>query len=105
MAKINVGVVGATGYTGAELLRLLLQHEQVELQMVTSRAEAGVPLDQSWPNLRGVCDLAYQAPDLDKLAASCDLVFFATPHTVAMSMARELLARQCRVIDLSADFR
>jgi N-acetyl-gamma-glutamyl-phosphate reductase len=102
---VRVGVVGATGYTGAELLRLLLRHPQVELKMVTSRADAGVRLDQHWPNLRGECNLSYVVPDLDALAEACDLVFFATPHTVAMSMAAELLEKGCRVIDLSADFR
>lgn len=103
--KTRVGVVGATGYTGSELLRLLLQHPCVELSMVTSRGDAGTRLDENWPNLRGYCDLHYVEPDLDQLAENCDVVFFATPHTVAMSMAEGLLARGCKIIDLSADFR
>ncbi|NNC55721.1 MAG: N-acetyl-gamma-glutamyl-phosphate reductase, partial [Pseudomonadales bacterium] len=102
---MRVGVVGATGYTGVELLRLLLAHERVELCMVTSRAEAGTRLDAVWPSLRGLCDLSYEAPDMQALAAACELVFFATPHAVAMHMAQELLDAGCRIIDLSADFR
>lgn len=103
--KIRVGVVGATGYTGSELLRLLLRHPNVELTTVTSRSEQGVRLADAWPNLRGECDLSYQNPDMDQLARECDVVFFATPHTVAMSMAAQLIAAECKVIDLSADFR
>ncbi|MGB5324873.1 MAG: N-acetyl-gamma-glutamyl-phosphate reductase [Pseudomonadales bacterium] len=102
---MRVGVVGATGYTGVELLRLLLGHERVELCMVTSRAEAGTRLDAVWPNLRGHTALAYETPDIQRLAASCELVFFATPHAVAMDMAEALLNAGCTVIDLSADFR
>ncbi|NND38063.1 MAG: N-acetyl-gamma-glutamyl-phosphate reductase [Pseudomonadales bacterium] len=103
--KLRVGVVGATGYTGVELLRLLLAHEHVELCMVTSRAEAGTRLDSVWPSLRGRCELCYEAPDMQALANACELVFFATPHAVAMNMAQELLDAGCRIIDLSADFR
>ncbi len=103
--KIRVGVVGATGYTGSELLRLLLGHPGVALQVVTSRSEAGVPLAAAWPNLRGKSELAYQDPAVETLAGSCDLVFFATPHTVAQSMVAPLLEKGCKVIDLSADFR
>lgn len=102
---IRVGVIGATGYTGSELLRLLLRHSQVALTMVTSRSEAGVALSDYWPNLRGECDLAFTAPSASELAAACDLVFFATPHAVSMHMMRELMAMDVRVIDLSADFR
>lgn len=104
-APIKVGVVGATGYTGSELLRLLLRHPQVDLRQVTSRAEAGKRLDKNWPNLRGHCDLSYVQPNVSALAGECDVVFFATPHTVAMGMAAELLDKGCRIIDLSADFR
>ena len=103
--KIRVGVVGATGYTGAELLRLLLRHSAVELAAVTSRSEAGVPLAQLWPNLRTQSELAFVEPDYAALASQCDVVFFATPHAVAMRGVGELLQRGVRVIDLSADFR
>jgi len=101
---INVGIVGATGYTGVELLRLLLGHPQVALKVITSRSEAGKPVADLFPNLRGHLDLAFSEPDVDSLA-SCDVVFFATPHGVAQSQVPELLARGVRIIDLSADFR
>jgi len=100
----KVGVVGGTGYTGVELLRLLALHPDVQLQAVTSRGEAGTRVDDLFPNLRGHVDLAFTEPDMAVLAA-CDLVFFATPNGVAMGMARELLERGVRLIDLAADFR
>lgn len=101
---IKVGIVGGTGYTGVELLRLLAQHPQVEVTLITSRSEAGVAVSDMYPNLRGHYDLAFSEPDPERLAA-CDAVFFATPHGVAHALAGELLARGTRVIDLSADFR
>jgi N-acetyl-gamma-glutamyl-phosphate reductase len=101
---IKVGIVGGTGYTGVELLRLLSQHPEVSLEVITSRGEAGMPVADLFPNLRGHVDLAFTVPDVDQLAA-CDVVFFATPHTVAMAMVPELIERGTRVIDLSADFR
>ena len=102
---VKIGVVGATGYTGIELLRLLLRHPHVELAMVTSRAEAGKPLTDLWPSLRGASQLAFVEPDAGQLAQRCDMVFFATPHAVAMNMVRPLLEQGVVVIDLSADFR
>jgi N-acetyl-gamma-glutamyl-phosphate reductase len=101
---LKVGIVGGTGYTGAELLRILAGHPDAEVTMITSRAEAGVRLDAMFPSLRGHCDLAFTEPDVDALA-TCDVVFFATPHNVAMKMVPTLLAKGTRVIDLSADFR
>lgn len=101
---LKVGIVGGTGYTGAELLRILAQHPQAEVAMITSRAEEGVAVDAMFPSLRGSLDLKFSAPDSAALAA-CDVVFFATPHNVAMNMVPELLDRGARVIDLSADFR
>jgi N-acetyl-gamma-glutamyl-phosphate reductase len=101
---IKVGIVGGTGYTGVELLRLLAQHPQVDVQVITSRGEAGTPVANLFPNLRGRFDLAFSAPDIATLGA-CDIVFFATPHGVAQSMMAELMATGTRVIDLSADFR
>lgn len=101
---IKVGIVGGTGYTGVELLRLLARHPQVSLQVITSRTEAGMRVDAMYPNLRGHVDLAFSVPDPAALAA-CDLVFFATPNGVAMQQVPALLAAGVKVIDLAADFR
>ena len=102
---VKVGIVGGTGYTGVELLRLLAQHPQAEVAVITSRSEAGVKVADMYPNLRGHYDnLAFSVPDVATLGA-CDVVFFATPHGVAHALAGELLAAGTRVIDLSADFR
>ena len=101
---IKVGIVGGTGYTGVELLRILVNHPNVELSVITSRSEEGVRVDDMYPNLRGHTNLQFTVPDADALAA-CDVVFFATPHGVAHSLAGDVLARGTRVIDLSADFR
>ena len=101
---LKVGVVGGTGYTGVELLRLLAKHPKIVLQAVTSRAEAGKPVAELYPNLRGHLDVCFSEPDLETLAA-CDLVFFATPNGTAMQQVPELLRAGVRVIDLAADFR
>jgi len=101
---IKAGIVGGTGYTGVELLRLLAQHPQVDLKVITSRSEAGMKVAEMFPNLRGRVDLAFTAPDPKALHA-CDVVFFATPNGTAMTMTRELLDAGVRVIDLAADFR
>lgn len=101
---INVGIVGATGYTGVELLRLLVGHPEVALKVITSRSEAGMPVADMFPNLRGHVDLAFSEPNIDELAG-CDVVFFATPHGVAQSQVPALLDRGVKIIDLSADFR
>ena len=102
--KIKVGIVGGTGYTGVELLRLLARHPNVELAVITSRSEAGTPVADLFPNLRGYVELAFSEPDANVLK-SCDAVFFATPNGTAMKMARELLEAGVKVIDLAADFR
>ncbi len=101
---IKVGIVGGTGYTGVELLRLLATHPEVELVAVTSRKEDGMPIADMFPSLRGRVSLAFSSPDKARLA-DCDVVFFATPHGVAMAQAPELLAAGVKVIDLAADFR
>ena len=101
---IKAGIVGGTGYTGVELLRLLAQHPQVELKAITSRKEAGTPVAAVFPSLRGRVELAFTEPGAERLRG-CDVVFFATPHGVAMQEARTLLERGAKVIDLSADFR
>jgi len=101
---IKVGVVGGTGYTGVELLRLLAAHPDVQLSVITSRSEAGRAVSDLFPNLRGSVDLEFSAPDAGQLAA-CDLVYFATPNGTAMTMVPQLLEAGVRVIDLAADFR
>ena len=101
---VRVGIVGGTGYAGVELLRLLVAHPEAELAAITSRGEAGRRVDALFPNLRGISDLSFSAPAAGGLD-DCDVVFFATPHAVAMHSVPELLAAGKRVIDLSADFR
>jgi N-acetyl-gamma-glutamyl-phosphate reductase len=101
---IKVGIVGATGYTGVELLRLLAVHPEAEVTVITSRSEQGKPVADLYPSLRGIIDLVFSQPNVDQLA-QCDVVFFATPHGVAQSMVASILERGVKVIDLSADFR
>lgn len=101
---ISVGIVGGTGYTGVELVRLLLRHPQVQIKALTSRSEAGVRVDAMFPSLRGLTDLAFSNVDQGTLN-QCDVVFFATPHGVAMKQARELVDAGVKIIDLAADFR
>ncbi len=101
---IRAAIVGGTGYTGVELLRLLVKHPQVEVAVITSRAEAGVKVADMFPNLRGHIDLAFTEPDV-AILGECDVVFFATPHGVAQNMMPALMATKARIVDLSADFR
>jgi N-acetyl-gamma-glutamyl-phosphate reductase len=102
--QIKVGIVGGTGYTGVELLRMLSQHPNVALTAITSRKEDGMPVAEMFPNLRGHVSLAFSTPEKAPLTG-CDVVFFATPHGVAMAQANELLAAGVKIIDLAADFR
>ena len=101
---IRIGIVGGTGYTGVELLRLLAQHPEADVRAITSRKDAGTPVAQMFPSLRGRYDLAFTDPR-DADLAGCNVVFFATPHGVAMAQARELLSAGVRIVDLAADFR
>jgi len=101
---IKVGIVGATGYTGVELLRLLVKHPNVKIELITSRAEQGNPVATLFPNLRGHLDLSFSNPDVAHLK-ECDVVFFATPNGTAMKLVPELLDAGVRIIDLAADFR
>ena len=101
---VRVGIVGGTGYTGVELLRLLALHPQAEIIAITSRSEAGLPVAQLFPSLRGFINLRFSDPKA-ALLSDCDVVFFATPHGVAMEQARALLDAGVKVIDLAADFR
>jgi len=102
--KIKVGIVGGTGYTGVELLRLLAVHPNAELSAITSRGEAGLAVADMFPSLRGHVNLNFTDPAQADLGA-CDLVFFATPNGIAMQQTRDLLTKGVRVIDLAADFR
>ena len=101
---IKAGIVGGTGYTGVELLRLLGAHPEVELKVITSRSEAGIAVADMFPNLRGHVDIAFSEPDMATLKG-CDVVFFATPNGIAMGMAEALLQAGVKVIDLAADYR
>lgn len=101
---IKIGIVGGTGYTGVELLRILAQHPQAQLVAITSRKEAGMPVAEMFPSLRGAVDLKFSDPK-DAGLAACDLVFFATPNGIAMTQAQALLSDGVKVIDLAADFR
>lgn len=101
---IKVGIIGATGYTGIELLRLLAPRKDIEIVVVTSREKEGLYVQEHFPNLRGHLDLKFAAPESEALNA-CDVVFYATPHGVAMHSVPTLLDKGVRIIDLSADFR
>ncbi len=101
---IKVGIVGGTGYTGVELLRLLAGHSDVRVVAITSRKEAGMPVAEMYPSLRGAYDLCFSDPAVAGLN-QCDVVFFATPNGIAMEQAAALLDAGVRVIDLAADFR
>lgn len=101
---IKLGIVGGTGYTGVELMRLLARHPSARVEVITSRSEAGKPVAELFPNLRGLVDLEFIEPTVDSYR-DCDLVFFATPNTTAMLQAEELLAAGIKLIDLAADFR
>jgi N-acetyl-gamma-glutamyl-phosphate reductase len=101
---LRTGIVGGTGYTGVELMRLLAGHPGVEVSVITSRSEAGRNVADLFPNLRGCLDIRFSDPDIESLAG-CDVVFFATPNGTAMTMAPQLIDAGVRVIDLAADFR
>src|SRR5689334_9493756 len=104
----KVGIVGASGYSGEELVRLLLHHPAVELTAVTSRQSAGQSVAQVFPKFAShptSKGLRFSEPKADLLAKQADIVFLALPHGVAAEFAVPLLDQGCRVIDLSADFR
>jgi N-acetyl-gamma-glutamyl-phosphate reductase len=104
-SPLRVGILGGSGYTGVELLRLLATHPRAEVVAVTSRQAAGQPVTAMFPSLRGWYDLAFEAPDPERLAERCDVVFCGVPHGVAMHQVPRLVAAGVRVVDLSADFR
>ena len=101
---IKIGIVGGTGYTGVELLRILARHPESDVRVITSRTEVGTRVADMFPSLRGVLDLEFAHPEKAGLD-HCDVVFFATPHGVAMSHAPALVKAGVKVIDLAADFR
>ena len=104
MSKIKIGIIGGTGYTGVELLRLLVRHPNAELNLITSRSEAGKPVAELFPSLRGYTDIEFSEPKQSAFN-NCDLVFSATPNGIAMTYARELMEQGVKLIDLAADFR
>ena len=101
---IKVGIVGGTGYTGVELMRLLAVHPEVGLETITSRSNAGTAVADVYPNLRGIVDLDFCEPEIESYR-DCELIFFATPNATAMHQAQALLSAGIKVIDLAADFR
>jgi N-acetyl-gamma-glutamyl-phosphate reductase len=101
---IKVGIVGGTGYTGVELMRLLANHPDVQIEVITSRSNAGMAVSEVYPNLRGRVDLPFSEPRLESYK-NCDLVFFATPNATAMLDAEALLDAGVKLVDLAADFR
>ena len=104
MNPIKIGIIGGTGYTGVELLRLLVAHPHAELCVITSRSEAGRAVSDLFPSLRGFCDLTFCKPETNAFDG-CDVVFSATPNGIAMTHARSLLEKGIKLIDLAADFR
>ena len=105
MERVRACVVGATGYAGIEVCRLVLGHPALELTMATDRKEAGTRLDAVYPSLAGCCDVVLSLPEPDVIAAAADVAFLAVPHTASLALTPELLARGVHVIDLSADYR
>ena len=104
MTKIKIGIIGGTGYTGVELLRLLVTHPKAEVVLITSRSEAGREVADLFPSLRGFIDLVFSKPEPSSFSG-CDVVFSATPNGIAMTHARELMEQGVKLIDLAADFR
>lgn len=105
MGSIKVCVVGATGYAGIEVCRLVLNHPQMELVMATDRKEAGTKLSAIYPSFAGVSDIVLVQPDAEAIAAAADIAFLAVPHTASLALTPALLAAGVTVLDLSADYR
>ena len=102
--KIDVGVVGATGYTGLELVKMLLKHPSFELTYIAN-SEGGTSINELHPSLNGVCEDVVHKADIDAMAKKCELVFLALPHKTAMAYVKPLIAKGVKVVDLSADYR
>jgi N-acetyl-gamma-glutamyl-phosphate reductase len=104
LSAINVGVIGASGYTGLELVKILINHPKFNLSYVAN-SEGETTIDKLHPSLRGVCELEVQKADIDATVASCELVFLALPHKTAMAYVKPLIEKGVKVVDLSADYR
>jgi len=102
---VEVAVVGAAGYAGIEAVRLVLAHPQLSLALATSAADAGKPIGSVYPALSGVTDLSFSEPDADAIGATSQVALLAVPHTAALALVPELLARGVTVVDMSADYR
>jgi N-acetyl-gamma-glutamyl-phosphate reductase len=102
---IRIGIIGASGYTGGELMRLLISHPEARLELVTSRSNVGMKVGEQFPNLNKAVDLCFEDVDTDQIAKRCDLVFTAVPHGASMKLVPELLAAGLKVVDLGADYR
>ncbi|MBQ9915297.1 MAG: N-acetyl-gamma-glutamyl-phosphate reductase [Clostridia bacterium] len=102
---IRVGILGATGYAGSELVRLLLQHGGVELTMLTSKSYEGQKMSEVYPALKGVCDITLSSPEPEKVKENCDVVFTALPHGASKEVIPKLYELGLKVIDLSGDYR
>lgn len=102
---IKIAIIGASGYTGAELTRILCNHAQVQISAVTSRQHAGQDLAEVFPHLRDKVSIICEEPDIEKICEKADLLFTAVPHKTAMAIVPEILSAGKKIIDLSADFR
>lgn len=104
MSVINVGVIGATGYTGLELVKILINHPDFNLSYVAN-SEGNTTINRLHPSLNGVCELEVQKANVEAASKSCELVFLALPHKTAMAYVKPLIAKGVKVVDLSADYR
>jgi len=102
---VNVGILGATGYTGEELIDILIKHQGVRITVLSAKIDKAQAIDEIFPKFKNRISLICQEPDIKEIIAKCDLVFLALPHTVSMEIAPKLLSSRKRVIDLSADYR
>lgn len=104
MTVINVGIIGASGYTGLELVKIIINHPNFKLNYVAN-SEGGISIDELHPSLRGVCNIKIHKADVDICALECELVFLALPHKTAMAYVKPLIQKSIKVVDLSADYR
>ena len=101
---IKIGIAGASGYTGLELIRLLKDHPETRLSVLTSETYQGKSIADVFPSLSGIIDINLQALD-NEILKSCDVVFLALPHTTGMDKLPDLMKSGCKIVDLSADYR